>query len=159
MQPVYPGPILRLLHGRPGGVKRLGRAALWLLLLFYLAALLRITVFRPGFGTHPLLRDGQILWVPFVSLYRIFRNSLSRFLYLFLGNLVWFVPLGLLAPALTGMGRRVIPLGLGLSTVIECCQFVFGTGVSEVEDLILNTLGTAMGYGLFLLLRKIKNPR
>ena len=32
--------------------------------------------------------------------------------------------------------------------LIECCQFVFGTGVSE-EDLILNTVGAAMGYGLY----------
>ena len=38
---------------------------------------------------------------------------------------------------------------------IEVSQYVFGTGVSEVEDLILNTAGTAVGYLIYLGGRKL----
>ena len=130
-------------------MKQTAKTVLWGLLLLWLMMLLRITVFRSDFGQHPLFRDGQILWVPFVSLYRILRNSLSYFLYLFVGNLIWFVPLGFLLPVLTGLRGKVLLVGLGLSLVIEVSQFVFGTGVTEVEDLILNTLGTGIGYGIY----------
>lgn len=130
-------------------MKKLLKPLLWALLLVYLGVLLRITVFRSDFLAHPLFRDGQVLWVPFVSLYRILRNSIPYFIYLFVGNLIWFVPLGLLLPVLTGCGKKVIGWGFLLSLLIECCQFIFGTGVTEVEDLILNTAGAAMGYGLY----------
>lgn len=138
---------------------KLWRGFLWALLLVYLGLLLRITVFRDSFGSHPLLQDGKILWVPFVELFRIARNSTSFFLYLFLGNLVWFVPLGLLLPLLTGCGRWVILWSLLLSLFIEVCQFIFGTGVSETEDLILNTLGGAIGYGIYCLITRWGNRK
>ena len=138
-------------------MKKYLKILLWALLLVYLGVLLRITVFRSDFLTHPLFRDGQVLWVPFVSLYRIFRNSIPYFIYLFVGNLIWFVPLGLLLPALTGCGKKAVLWGFLLSLLIECCQFVFGTGVTETEDLILNTLGAAMGYGLYCMSRPLWN--
>lgn len=128
---------------------------LWAVFVLYILILLRITVFRSDFGAHPLFRDGQILWVPFVSLIRILRNSLSYFIYLFVGNLIWFVPLGFLFPVLVKCGKLVILYGLFLSLLIEVCQFIFGTGVTEVEDLILNTAGTAIGYIIYILFQKI----
>ncbi len=125
------------------------RVALWITLLVYITILLRITVFRSDFGTHGLFAHGQILWVPFVSLYRILRNSVGYFIYLFVGNLIWFFPLGFLLPLLTGCGKKAVFCSFLLSLLIEYCQFMFGTGVTEVEDLILNTLGGAWGYGTY----------
>lgn len=128
---------------------------LWTLFIFYILILLRITVFRSDFGTHPLFQDGEILWIPFISLIKIFKNSIPVFIYIFVGNLIWFVPLGILMPVLTGCRKKVILYSLLLSLVIEGSQFIFGTGVTEVEDLILNTLGGAIGYGCNLLLEKL----
>ena len=128
---------------------------LWAVFVLYILILLRITVFRSDFGTHPLFRDGQILWVPFVSLIRILKNSLSYFIYLFVGNLIWFVPFSFLFPVLVKRGKQVILYGLLLSLLIEICQFIFGTGVTEVEDLILNTAGTAIGYVVYILFQMI----
>lgn len=128
---------------------------LWAVFVLYILILLRITVFRSDFGTHPLFRDGQILWIPFVSLIRILKNSLSYFIYLFVGNLIWFVPFGFLFPVLVKRGKLVILYGLLLSLLIEICQFIFGTGVTEVEDLILNTAGTAIGYVVYILFQMI----
>jgi glycopeptide antibiotics resistance protein len=43
-------------------------------------------------------------------------------------------------------------MGFVLSFIIEFLQFAFGVGVSEVDDLILNTLGTYIGFQIFRLL-------
>lgn len=140
-------------------MKRPLRVSLWVLFLIYLGLLLRITVFRSSFGSYPLFSHGQIELIPFVGLIQILHNSLRVFLYLFIGNLIWFVPLGFLLPLLTKAKASTIFYGFLLSLYIEVSQYIFGTGVSEVEDLILNTLGTAIGYGLFLLLRRLYRRR
>lgn len=136
-------------------MKKSLRYGLWATLILYLLVLLRITVFRSDFGSHPLFADGQILWIPFVNLYRIMTISFGRFLYLFIGNLIWFVPLGLVLPALLPCGWKVVGYGFLLSLAIEFSQLMFGTGYTEVEDLILNTLGCAIGYGLYLLICRL----
>ena len=128
---------------------------LWALFVIYILLLLRITVFRSDFGTHPLFQEGKILWIPFVSLYKILKNSVPYFIYLFVGNLIWFVPMGLLFPVLTGCGKKAILYSFFLSLLIEICQFIFGTGITETEDLILNTLGGSIGYGCNLLIEKV----
>ena len=140
-------------------MKRSTKGILWIVFLLYLGVLLKITVFRSSFGSYPLCSHGQIELIPFVGLIQIFHNSVRVFLYLFVGNLIWFVPLGILLPLLTKVQRSTILWGFLLSLYIEVSQYIFGTGVSEVEDLILNTAGTAIGYGLFLLLRKVWRRR
>ncbi|WJY69082.1 VanZ like family protein [Corynebacterium auris] len=57
----------------------------------------------------------------------------------FLGNVALFVPVGLLAR------RRAVPVGAGLSLAIELTQFVTATGYTDIDDLIFNTLGAALG--------------
>ena len=136
-------------------MKRRWKGILWVIFLLYIGVLLRITVFRSSFGSYPLCSHGQIELVPFVGLIQIFHNSVGMFLYLFVGNLVWFVPLGVLLPVLTKARNATILWGLGLSLYIEVSQYVFGTRVSEVEDLILNTTGTGIGYLIYLVARKL----
>lgn len=46
--------------------------------------------------------------------------------------------------------------GLLFSLVIEFSQFAFGTGESELDDLILNTFGAFIGFKLFRLTGYIK---
>jgi glycopeptide antibiotics resistance protein len=121
------------------------KAALWAVFWVYLAVLLRITVFRAGFWSHEVF-SGEIVWVPFQDIFLLASTAPGRFIYLFVGNIVWFVPFGFLLPRLTGWGAGVVGLAFLLSLLIETLQFVLGTGVSEVEDLILNTLGGGIGY-------------
>lgn len=140
-------------------MSRRKKLLLWALFILYLAILLRITVFRSRFGSFNLF-SGTIVWIPFVELFgRTLQTSFFQFVYLFIGNLIWFVPFGLLLPLLTRRRSSTILLGFFLSLCIEILQFIFGTGVSEVEDLILNTLGTAIGYGLYLLLRRVNGRK
>ncbi|MCM1541293.1 MAG: VanZ family protein [Blautia sp.] len=114
----------------------------------YLAVLLRITVFRSGFGTHGLCKDGVVnlkLFEEYLPL--IQTRDWDRFLYLFIGNIIWFVPLGAYVryrQAERGILRAAVS-GFVLSLCIEAMQYIFGTGVSELDDLILNTAGAALG--------------
>ena len=49
--------------------------------------------------------------------------------------------------------RRIAALLLSL--LIECAQFVLGCGISEIDDLLLNTLGAMAGYACLPLARLV----
>lgn len=116
------------------------------LLIAYLLVLLRITVFRNGCFSHGWC-SGRAEWVPFVYLAKLVRVGNWRyFLYLFLGNLLWFLPLGWALGAWRLRLWQAALCGLALSFAIELGQFLLGSGVSETEDLILNTAGTVLGW-------------
>jgi glycopeptide antibiotics resistance protein len=66
------------------------------------------------------------------------------------GNVVLFLPLGfllpLLAPRLDRLWRTV-GAGFALSVAIELSQVAFpGVRRADVNDVLLNTLGTALGF-------------
>ena len=67
------------------------------------------------------------------------------------GNIVVFVPLGAaLALALDGLSTRrrlllATLIGAGLSLSIELLQATIPSRVTAVDDLLLNTIGTAIG--------------
>ena len=125
-------------------------AVIWLGLLF------RITVFRPGCFTHGLF-SGRIEWDAFAYYCKLIRIRYWRyFTYLFVGNLIWFAPAGILIRLRKGKCWQALLAGFLLSLTVETAQFVLGSGVSELDDLILNTCGAALGYAsasLFVRLR------
>ena len=49
----------------------------------------------------------------------------------------------------------MILYGFFLSLLIETMQFVFGTGVSELDDVILNTLGVYLGTNSYRISKNI----
>lgn len=124
----------------------------------YLFVLLRITVFRAGWSENDLF-SGTVIWVPFQTIFSYLTNGeIPYFVYLFIGNILWFVPFGMYL-RLRGMSvRKPVLLIAALSVLIEALQFVFGTGTSELEDVLLNTTGGAIGCACAALYRKLKNP-
>lgn len=122
----------------------------------YLTALFLFTVFRRGCFTHPLC-SGRLCLLPGVA-YRdlISWGSYVRAAWLFFGNIAFFVPLGLWL-GIRGRGFcRCLLTGLALSLLIEAGQYLLGTGISETDDLVLNTLGALLGLGLYRLFQRIK---
>lgn len=119
------------------------------LFLVYIGVLLRITVFRSGFRWGDLCENGTINLTLFKSYIPLLENGdIKRIIYLFVGNIIWFVPLGFYLRRFTGRKRAVWQIflaGLLFSFIIEFLQYVFGTGVSELDDLILNSLGAWIG--------------
>ena len=119
---------------------------LTVLTFLWLAVLLRITVFRNGCFSHGFF-SGRIEWNAFAHYLKLARSgSWWNFCYLFIGNLIWFFPVGILAKLRGGRLWLAVLVGFLLSLGIETAQFVLGSGVSELDDLILNTLGALMGY-------------
>ena len=73
----------------------------------------------------------------------------------FLGNLAVFVPLGLF-PALLWRGetwKRSVLVGGGVSLSVEIGQY-FIMRSTDIDDLLLNTLGALCGWWLYMLLRR-----
>lgn len=75
-------------------------------------------------------------------------------------NLILFVPLGLAVPLLWRRSGetlwRTAGLGFVLSLLIELSQLL-NLRVTDADDLLMNTLGTAVGYGIYwLFLRKVR---
>lgn len=129
-------------------MKRGHKGTATVLFLIYAAVVLRITVFRSSFTLQDLCQNGKIiltLFEGYIDLIR--RGDWFAFTYLSVGNIVWFVPFGMYLQYM-GISRRLFQTalyGFLFSLLIESMQFVFGTGFSELDDLVLNTLGAWIG--------------
>ena len=121
------------------------RSALWIIFIVYILTVLRLTVFRDNVN----YKERQLNPTLFVDLYNVYKYAGVRvFLRLFLGNIGWFAPFGFIMPMLMKKDNPVqtIVMGMLFSLIIETLQFTFKKGVAEFDDLILNTVGTALGY-------------
>lgn len=71
------------------------------------------------------------------------------------GNIALFIPLGMFIPLLMRRWGRswgvVMLLSFGLSLCFEMTQLVLSIGTFDVDDLILNTSGGVIGYGVYRL--------
>ena len=68
------------------------------------------------------------------------------------GNLVLFFPMGIFLPCIFKKLRRAyktIPLIMGIVAAAELIQLFTLRGFADIDDLILNTAGAAMGYFIF----------
>jgi len=129
----------------------------------YIIMLLRLAVFRNNFLSYGMFTHGELNLAPGVLYVKLLRAHEYLFvIFQFGGNLAWFIPFGFLLPYLTGWPKalkRVLLCGFLLSFIIELSQFVFGTGVSELDDVILNTAGTFIGFQMFNLCTRITTKR
>ena len=79
-----------------------------------------------------------------------------------IGNTAMFIPLGIIWPIVyKGLDThvKVIAAGFGFSLIIEILQLPFFDRVSDIDDLILNTLGYLCGYGIYLLVKKCREKK
>lgn len=99
----------------------------------------------------------RINWVPMVNLtdYPTMREILINVI----GNTAMFIPLGIVWPCVykeLNTPVKAIAAGAGFSLLIEILQLPFYDRVSDVDDLLLNSLGFILGYLIYLLARAIK---
>jgi glycopeptide antibiotics resistance protein len=132
----------------------------------YLALLVKLIVFKyPGAMTREILQSWSVgglirhiqsaNLIPFKTISRsLFHNELRVEITSLIYNVIAFSPLGFLLPCMGERTRRwgvVLIAGLGISLAIELVQVVTMLGSGDVDDVILNVLGTMIGYGLFRL--------
>lgn len=82
------------------------------------------------------------------------KGDTAYFIINFLGNIGIFTPIGLMLPLLWRIkGWQVVLMGAGISLFIEVAQ-LFLPRSTDIDDLILNTVGVIVGLFCYRLLRK-----
>lgn len=120
-----------------------GRIAASFAFCFYLTGILTMTGVCLKGSFSP-----RIVYVPFVDM---IRGPVDTIL-----NVLLFVPLGFFLPMLYGRFDRVGKIALAgflVSLSVEIAQ-MFGSGATDINDLITNTIGACLGYGVYRLLIK-----
>ena len=135
------------------------------LFMAYGALMLWLLFDRPGFTPGIPYWDQvaqQLNLVPFRTL-RLFAHLLDsgvrahiRMAVINLGgNVIMFIPLGLLLPKVfpkLSSLLRVLLTTAAIITVVEIIQLFTLVGSCDIDDLILNVAGAAIGYGLHKLI-------
>ncbi len=111
------------------------------------AVIINVTIIARGGGAR------NVILIPFYSFYLAQRQK-EYYRTMFM-NVALFVPLGLFFPYADG-GRkrsrllRILLTGVMFSFLIEILQFALMRGETEVDDVIMNTLGTLLGESSYL---------
>ncbi len=136
------------------------------ILLSMITFLYIVAVFGAVFLNRPgrIGRDsGLYILYPFYS-YREAWNGWSSYGWrLIVLNIAMFVPFGFLLPLWSEKLQsfwRILTISFLFTLFIEGVQYFTGLGIFEADDLINNTLGALIGYGIImLLLALIKKKR
>ncbi len=138
---------------------------LFVIFLVGLASQTIITKFEFGMNGFGIVKSGghETNLIPFkviIDTYKeVFVNGyINYFIINFLGNIIMFMPIGFFIPLLwKANNKKVIIAGFCSSLFIEICQ-LFLTRGTDIDDLMLNTIGTILGLLLYrFLYNKFKN--
>lgn len=120
--------------------------------IIYIAFLFYQTFLNPIYGRAYSHRCVNV--IPFRTIGQFMSARYNRNIKIInmLGNIVVFIPLGIMLPLiskrLAGVVKGVL-FSAGLSAVIEVMQYILAVGVTDIDDLILNIFGGFLGSVLF----------
>ena len=141
------------------------REAMLLLMYINLAVIIRFVFFpmeTVNGQIQPLYFDParafpfRLNLIPFTNLLRF--KTARELMWNLVGNTVMFIPTGIILPILykrLDSFWKVSLAGFLISLSIELLQLPLAERVSDVDDLILNTLGVMLGYGFYALIKRI----
>ncbi len=145
----------------------------WIFVL-YLLLVIRVIIFKYPYAQLKAIVDtwekGVILegldtanFVPFktIKMYIDYSYMLNSFENL-VGNVVVFIPFGFLFPYIFRHGRNFLVMffnGFLFVLGIEVFQLFSAFGAFDVDDILLNCLGTVIGYLGYLVFEAIKKRR
>jgi len=139
------------------------------LILVYICLVVVVRFTFCPFGTvdgqiQPLLFDASQMFPPRINLvplvYLLDYLIAGEAVVNVVGNTAMFIPIGIIWPLVfrqLDSHKKVIAAGVGLSLCIEILQLPFFDRVTDIDDLILNSLGFLVGYGSYLLAKVQKN--
>lgn len=120
---------------------------------------------REPFGTYREMLESSINLMPFHTI-RNFINAVCRtddgFMFRFsvinlAGNVVMFIPLGFFVPFISEKFSRFgycMLFSAICIAIVEIVQLFTLLGSCDVDDLILNMIGTAIGYGIYFIVKR-----
>ncbi len=143
---------LLLVKLRPFGISKKKAVTIWFLTVYLIfiycgAVLTRETLDKPQMRL-------ELFWS---YKWGIQRNGFKLVLEILL-NILMFLPVGTLLPAIMEKPYSnmwilffiTMLTGLCCSCLVEILQLFLKCGLCELDDIIHNVLGTAMGYGIFV---------
>ena len=145
------------------------RETVLLLMYINLAVIIRFTFFpmsKSDGHIQPLVFDittafpFRVNLLPLVNLfdYESKRNLLLNVI----GNAAMFIPSGIVLPFVykrLNSFWKVLLAGIGISLCIEIIQLPFSVRATDIDDLILNTIGVIVGYGIVTLIRCLRRTK
>lgn len=143
-------------HGAAGrrGSWLSGRGVTMGILAIYLVALVWVILFKMQLGLDVFGTIRSVNFMPFAGALVV--NGAADYGEV-VQNMLAFVPFGLLL----GMLEPRWPFFLKLAPIaassiaLELLQFVFAAGASDITDVLSNTLGGALGLGIYALVRML----
>jgi glycopeptide antibiotics resistance protein len=145
------------------------REALSLLMYINLAVILRFTFFpmsKVDGHIQPLVFDIATAFpfrVNLLPLLNLFDYDSKRDLLLnVIGNAAMFIPSGIVLPIVykrLNTFWKVLTTGTGISLCIEIIQLPFSVRATDIDDLILNTIGVIVGYGIYTLIQCVRRTK
>lgn len=150
-------------------MKKAFRIILWIVLVVYLLALVKILFLDritiggtlPPLGKY-IQRNTNL--IPFKTIgefmtrYRENTINTDTVVKNLLGNLILLLPMGFLFPCVfSGLRRSAALLSVifGINLLLEIMQILFRTGSFDIDDLILNFIGACIGYGMWVVCRSM----
>lgn len=138
-----------------------------LLFILYVLLLVYFLFFSEEYGRVAAEeRTYRYNLVPFVEIRRfwVYRKQLGMFAVVtnIFGNVIGFIPYGFILPIIVHKCRSgffIIASGFSLSLFVETVQLIARVGCFDVDDLMLNTLGAAIGYILFAACNYLRRKR
>lgn len=140
------------------------REAVLLLMYINLAVIIRFVLFPRELAEghiQPLVFDPAAVFplriniVPLVYLFDY--DNLRDMVWNIIGNAAMFIPSGIVLPIIyrkLNSFWKVIMAGAFISLCTEILQLPFPSRASDIDDLILNTLGVAIGYIIYVAIRR-----
>lgn len=102
--------------------------------------------------------------IPFKTIASLIINyryyEFEVWVYNLFGNLVAFIPLGILLPVVLNIKRKLaatLVFSLVFLIAAETAQLVFSVGVFDVDDIILNMTGVLSGFMVYMFISKLNN--
>ena len=145
------------------------REAVLFLMYINLAVIIRFTFFpmaKADGRVQPLIFDISAAFpfrVNLLPLVNLFDYDSKRDLYLnVIGNAAMFIPSGIVLPIIykhLDTFGKVLLAGGGISLCIEILQLPFRVRATDIDDLILNTIGVIIGYGIYALIRCVRRKK
>lgn len=127
-----------------------------ILFFLYLLILGYFLFLSPAYGRRPdITREYNIIPLKTIKNYIKYRGYIPKiFVTNILGNIIAFMPMGFFIPIIFNNKRSFLKLiffSAAISLTIEILQLRFSVGSFDVDDIILNTLGGAIGFCLFII--------
>lgn len=128
-----------------------------LFFVMYIVYLVYLTLFSTYYGRDYFHRSLNL--IPFRTLAEYLHSTYNFSIILtnLVGNIAAFIPMGLLLPVVLkriDRFKRVIFIILISTVAIEITQYILGVGTTDIDDVILNTLGGMLGFCLYSFLKR-----